>query len=79
MNRKILYIKVLRIVTGSGLVILCAYGLYNAYGLQLVQNKGATYSLADEPIRFFMIVGVYIIGVVIGPYLIAMGVRANDD
>ena len=79
MNKKARYIKVLRIITGLGLVMLCGYGLYKAYDLQLVQNKGTTYSLEEDPISFFMIIGVYLFGVVAGPYLIAMGIRSNDS
>ncbi len=79
MSKKTSYIKILRMVTGLGLMTLCGYGLYKAYELQVVQNKGATYSLEDDPIRFFMFIGIYIVGVITGPYLIAMGCRSSDS
>ena len=72
---KAIHAKIAKIVVGSALTIFATIVLYRAISFDVVQSRGHSYSLADSPVSFYFMIGLHILIVVTGLFLVRQGWR----
>ena len=74
---KPMHIKVLRIVTGLGLIFVAGRYIYLAITLEVVEWRNGVYTLQDSPTSFYFFTGIFVVAIICGIFLVKLGWRDN--
>ncbi len=70
--------RILKVVTGLGLTASSGHLLVDAVRTGVVRGRGTPHGLEDDPISYFLLVGIYALCVILGIKLSIDGARNRE-
>jgi acyl CoA:acetate/3-ketoacid CoA transferase beta subunit len=75
-----IHVKIARIITGSVLTVLASVVVMRAISFGIIHGgRGHSYSLADNPVFFYCMVGGHVVMMVLGVLIFVQGWRDSGD
>lgn len=76
---KPIHVKIAKIVVGLILTVSASMVIYRAISFGVVYGRGHSYSLTDDPVSFYFMVGLHIVLIPAGVFLVVQGWRDSGD